>query len=174
MDTEWYVITGAPSSGKTTLLERIASLGYQTVPEAARVFIDTERARGRTLREIRADEALFQQIVLGLKVKIERRTPTDQLTFFDRGIPDSTAYYQICKQDPAPVLQASRKRRYKGVFLLSRLPFENDYSRVEDEATAEMLDELLYRSYTDLGYKVVRVPVMPIDERAHFILGLLT
>ena len=174
MDTEWYVITGAPSSGKTTLLERIASLDYQTVPEAARVFIDTEMAKGRTLREIRADEALFQQIVLGLKVESESRTPTDRLTFFDRGIPDSIAYYQICKQDPAPAIQASRERRYKGIFLLERLPLENDYSRVEDEATAEMLDELLYRSYADLGYKVVRVPVMPIDERAHFILGLLT
>lgn len=173
MDTNWYVITGAPSSGKTSLLEYLALHGCITVPEVARVFIDGELAKGRTLTEIRSDEALFQRRVLKIKVEIEQAIPVHQLVFFDRGIPDSIAYFQLHGVGIEPVLQASRERRYKGIFLLDRLPFEHDYSRVENEELAERLDKLLYQSYADLGYDVIRVPVLPIPERAQFVVDLL-
>lgn len=31
--TRWVVITGAPSSGKTTLIKSLALMGYKTVPD---------------------------------------------------------------------------------------------------------------------------------------------
>lgn len=89
----WYVITGGPSSGKTTLLERLHDLGYNTVPEAARVLIDEYEAKGIPAKDLRKDERLFQQRVLQMKLKIEEETPRDRVVFFDRGVPDSIGYF---------------------------------------------------------------------------------
>jgi len=46
VQTNWHVLTGAASSGKTTLINMLADKGYETVPEIARQFIDREMARG--------------------------------------------------------------------------------------------------------------------------------
>ena len=54
--------------------------------------------------------------------------------------------------------------------MLEQVPFENDYGRIEGEKIANDLSELLYESYSDLGYDVIKVPVMPIDKRTEFIL----
>jgi predicted ATPase len=32
-ETNWYVVTGAPSSGKTTLVRELEKLGYRVVHE---------------------------------------------------------------------------------------------------------------------------------------------
>ncbi|MCH7605222.1 ATP-binding protein, partial [Patescibacteria group bacterium] len=160
METNWYIITGGPSSGKTTVIENLSSLGYATVPESARVVIDTEIGRGKTIEEVRADEAAFQEKILQIKIENEEKTPSEQLTFFDRGIPDSVAYYHIAKQDVAPVIQASQKRRYKDIFLLEQISFKKDYARTEDQEQADVLAQLLYDAYTNLNYAVIRVPLM--------------
>lgn len=49
IQTKWNVISGAPCSGKTTLIEQFESKGYRTVPETARQFIENQIARGKTL-----------------------------------------------------------------------------------------------------------------------------
>lgn len=40
IQTAWCVLTGAPSCGKTTVLKALESLGYTSVPEAARAYIE--------------------------------------------------------------------------------------------------------------------------------------
>lgn len=155
------------SSGKTRVVEYLALLGYHTVPEVARVYLDNEQSKGRWVEDIRSDEAEFQKIVLKMKIDAEERIPPDLLIFLERGIPDSDAYYQICGQNPEPVIRASRKRKYKGIFLLDPLPFyRKDYARVESEKDRLILDKLLFESYSSLGYDVIRIPVKPNDERA--------
>lgn len=171
VNTNWYVITGGPSSGKTRIIEYLAFLGYRIIPEAARILIDVEKSKGKTIEEIRADEAEFQRKVLQMKIDIENRLPLEEITFFDRGIPDSIAYYKICKLNPKPVITVAKKRKYKKVFLLEQLLFEEDYARAEDEKLAYGLSRLIYTSYLRLGYDIVHVPVKPIDERVKFILS---
>ena len=39
VQTNWHVITGAPCSGKSTLIDQLANHGFQTVPESARLYI---------------------------------------------------------------------------------------------------------------------------------------
>lgn len=173
IETNWYVITGGPSSGKSKTIDYLAFIGYPVISEAARILIDSEMSRGRTIDEIRANEAEFQRKVLQLKISVEDRIAPDRITFFERGIPDSIAYYQICGENVGPVREASGRRRYRGVFLLDPLPFEKDYARVEDEETVHRLDQLLYDSYVGLDYEVLRVPIMPVDERAQFIVSKL-
>ena len=171
INTNWCVITGGPSSGKTKVIEYLSFLNYAVIPEAARILIDTEQSKGKTIEEIRGNEPEFQKRTLEIKIEIENRIPSEQITFFDRGIPDSIAYYHICKKDTSPIVIASQKRKYKKIFLLDQLPFQNDYARTENQKNVHRLSQLLYKSYSDLGYNVIRVPVKPIQERVEFILS---
>ena len=168
--TNWVVITGGPFSGKSTLLEYLKSRGYQVVPESARILIDEEAAKGKTLQEIRSDEAGFQRRVLQMKVELEEKTSPQQLTFLDRGIPDSIAYCQIYGEDTVLALKESQRRRYKAVFLCEQVPFEKDDARTEDQKRAHEISKLLYEAYTDLGYEVIKIPLMSVANRAKFIL----
>ena len=90
--SQWIIITGSTSSGKSTLIEELAKQGHKTVPEMARVVIDEKIAQGESINEIRSDEGLFQKEVFERKLKLEKKLPREERLFFDRGIPDSLAY----------------------------------------------------------------------------------
>lgn len=171
IETKWSVITGGPSCGKSSIIRHLSPV-YWTVSEMARIYIDEQNSRGKTTEEIRADEAEFQRRVLEKKIEVEEIIPTERVTIFDRGMPDSIAYYQLYGLDESPAREACI-RKYKNVFLLDLLPFKKDYARIEDEKTAIRLDKLIENSYRELGYETVRVPVMPIGDRVQFIVDNL-
>ena len=87
----WYVVTGGPCSGKTTLLQYLKSLGYHVEFEIARLYIDQELKKGKTLGEIRKNEAGFQMEVLKRKIKLEKTLSQQEQIFLERGIADSVA-----------------------------------------------------------------------------------
>jgi predicted ATPase len=170
----WYVITGAPSSGKTTLIDSLSARGYRTIPEAARAVIDEHLGRGRRVAELRADEEAFQWEVLRRKQSVEAGLPASGIIFFDRGIPDTIAYYRaVGLSERAGLTEAMRRSAYSKVFVLDRLPLEADYARVEDPAIAARIDSELERAYRELSMQVVRVPVMPLEERVRLVLRSL-
>jgi len=170
---KWYVITGGPSSGKTTTINELSKLGFHTVPEAARILIDREKTNGKTLEQIRGGEleSDFQLKVLKLKIEIENKTPKDEVVFFDRGIPDSIAYYEILGADSKKLKEFCKEKTYKKIFFLEQLPYKKDYARVEDEETANKISELSFKAYVDLEYEIMRIPAMSIEDRIKMILS---
>lgn len=163
------MITGGPSSGKSSALTFFEKMGYRVIPEAARVFINQELAKGKTIEEIRKDEAEFQRKVLAMKVKIEDELSKDEIIFFDRAVPDSAAYYSVCGLDPKEVLNVCQKDQYRKVFLMEQLPFEQDGARTEDPETIKTLNRLFKETYEKLGYEIVFVPAISVEERVKFI-----
>lgn len=169
-ETKWYVITGAPSSGKTALVRELEKFGYRVIHEVARAYIEAQMEQGRTLEEIRADKRSFENWILHAKIAIEAKLPKDQVIIFDRAIPDSIAYFEVAGLDAKEAIRKSPRNRYKKVFLLDRLPYEIDFARIEDSQIAIRLDQSLEQSYKMLGYEIMRVKVMPIGERVKVIL----
>jgi len=168
----WYVLTGTICSGKSELIKELMKVGYNCVPEVARTLIDEYETIGISSKELRKDESKFQQMVLERKLGIEEQTPKNQTVFFDRGVPDSIAYFEICGLLTDDIKTVSRDR-YRKVYFLERLIFKKDYVRVEDEATIIKLNRLLLKSYKDLGYEIVYIQEMPVDERLKIILSSL-
>ncbi|MEE4358121.1 MAG: ATP-binding protein [Desulfococcaceae bacterium] len=167
------VITGAPCSGKSTVIRGLESLGYFVVHEAARNYIDTQLRMGRTMEDIRGNALAFQQALLYQKQKNEENLPEKELIFLDRGIPDSIAYYRLYRLPADEALALSRRYFYHKIFFFRMLPFANDRARNEDEQTARKLARLIYEAYRMLDYEIIPVPLMPVRERIAYVLNHL-
>jgi predicted ATPase len=167
------VITGAPCSGKTAVIKMLEQQGYKVVHEVARAYIDNELMRGKTLAQIKADEWAFERHILMEKVRIESTLKKDEVIFFDRGVPDSIAYYRLNGLDATEPFQKSGEVRYQNVFLFERLRFLRDPVRSEDEKTARRLNRLIEESYQSQGYDIIYVPVLSVEERTEFVLERL-
>jgi len=171
--TNWYVITGAPCSGKTAVISGLEQLGYQVVHEVARAFIDAEIQKGKSAARIKADIFAFERHILDTKIAIEDSLPQENIIFLDRAVPDSIGYYILEGLDPQDPIAKSKQRQYKTIFFFKRLKFEKDEVRSEDDKIAARIDHLLKKSYQMLGYKLVHVPLLPVTERIDFILARL-
>jgi predicted ATPase len=173
VETNWHVITGAASCGKTTLIDLLADRGFQTAAETAREYIETETAKGRTLEEIFTDpnteydiEELQRRLELGLR-------PSD-VVFLDRAFPDMLYFHRLAGLNLDEILDDALRFRYASVFILDQLPLILDGARIEDDAYTHALDKWLVRDYAGLGYHVVRVPVLSPEERTAFVLDTLS
>lgn len=172
--THWQVITGAPCSGKTSVIAELALRGFQVVPEVARDYIDTQLAMGLSLDLIKADLLSFERHILHAKVNLERHLPRKATIFMDRAVPDSVAYFQLDGLDATEPLGFSTLVRYEKIFLLERLSFEKDAVRSENDRAAAHLEYLLRQVYEQLGYAVITIPVMTIAQRVALILNSMT
>jgi len=167
----WYVITGGPSSGKTTVINELTKLGYLAAPDVARGYISQEIANGRSLKEIRGNEAEFQRKVVKMKIEREKKIPKNKIMFLDNAVPCSVAYYQICGLNPQEVIPLCRKNQYQKIFFLEQLPMEKDYARIENAKTIKKLNKLLKEEYENLGYKMINIPATSTKERIQKILA---
>ena len=169
--TNWYVITGGPSSGKTTTVNLLKERGYITTFEHARHYLDTQRLKGKTIADVRKQQKEFQLGVLDMQIEQENQISPDVQVFLDRAIPDALAYYRFLNlPEDEKLTEALRTVSYKKIFILDRLPFVKDYARTEDEAAQKKIHALLVEVYAELGFPIIQVPVLAPKERVDFIL----
>ena len=170
IQTNWYVITGAPSSGKTTLINQLAAAGYSIAPEIAREYIKQFLSANHTLNDIRHDTRQLQRGILAIALKRERHLKKDQLIFFDRGTTDSLGYFNYYNLEVPHITAACRHKRYKKIFYCHQLPLEYDSVRIEDNLSAKKIGELIYKNYLQLDYQLIELPAVSIEERMNIIL----
>ncbi len=169
--TNWYVITGGPGSGKTTTVNLLKERGYITTFEHARHYLDTQRLKGRTIAEVRKHQKEFQLGVLDMQIEQENQILPEVLVFLDRAIPDALAYYRFLNLPEDEKLTAALLTvSYKKIFILDCLPIVKDYARTEDTVAQKKIHALLVEVYESLGFPIVQVPVLPPEERVDFIL----
>jgi len=169
--TNWYVITGGPSSGKTTTVNLLKERGYITTIEHARHFLDMQRLKGRTIEEVRENQHEFQLGVLDMQIKHENEIAPHVQVFLDRAIPDALAYYRFLNLPPDEKLtEALLTVSYKKVFILDCLPLVNDYARNENSEAQKKIHSLITEVYESLPFPIIHVPVLPVEERVDFIL----
>lgn len=169
--TNWYVVTGGPSTGKTTVINLLSEKGYKTTIEHARHYIDTMKDEGNTIEEIRANKRKFQMGILDMQIEQEAELVPGDIIFLDRAIPDAMAYYKFLNLEFDEILlKAMEKVSYKKIFILDRLALVNDYARTEDEEAQIIIHKLIIEVYQSLGFPVIFVPVISPGERVDFIL----
>jgi predicted ATPase len=173
IQTNWYVITGAPSSGKTTLINELAKQGYLIAPEIARAYIEQLLTSKHSMEEIQLHNTQLQRGILALALKRERHFNPQQLIFFDRGTPDSIGYFNYHLLPTNRINHACTRLQYKKIFYCHPLPIVQDDIRVEDNKGAKTIGLLIYKAYKELNYDLIELPPIPVEERLSLILAHL-
>jgi len=91
----------------------------------------------------------------------------------DRGIPDVVGYLTLCGLSvPAHIEAAAEIHPYnKRVFLAPYWDaiFAQDAERKQDRQEAEATGRVMAETYTRLGYQLVELPLVGIEQRADFM-----
>lgn len=169
MTTNWYVITGGPSSGKTSLINHLARLQFQIAPEIARDYINRLIAEHHTLDDLIHSNSQLQRTIFAGVLKRERLLSKEQLIFFDRGTPDSIGYFRYYRLDTKKAVHNCQHIRYKKVFYCHQLPMEYDSIRVEDNSSAKQIGDFIRDAYKNLGYELIELPAVSIKRRLEII-----
>jgi predicted ATPase len=169
------ILTGAPGTGKTTLLDRVDD-GVRRVPEPARRVLAEQRAVGGSATPERDPRAFVECL---LRMTIDDHAAERSLggtAVFDRGVPDCIAYATVLGVDPAAATRAAATHRYAREVLLLE-PWEQIYTG-DDERTMTYAATIpfhaaLIDAYERSGYDLVVIPRGSIEERLAFVRGRL-
>ncbi len=171
---QFFVLTGGPGSGKTTLIESLQKCGYSTMAEAGRAIIQDQVAiGGQALPWV--NPLLFAETMLSWDMRSYHvAEQMNGLVFFDRGVVDVLGYLRLMDlQIPKHIQIAEQKFRYNRLVFIAppwEEIFENDGERRQDFAEAIRTYEAVSSTYVEMGYDLVELPRSPVEDRVRFIL----
>lgn len=173
--SNFYIFTGGPGSGKTTLINGLDKMGYNCVPEVGRKIIkeqifcggmalpwlDTKEYSDLMLQESIRDYCFFSEFT--------------ELCFFDRGIPDVLGYASLINlPDKEMFVYSVKEFRYNStVFILPpwREIYKTDHERKQSFDLAIATYNSMKNIYEEYGYKLIEIPFKSVSERIDFVLN---
>lgn len=165
------VLTGAASSGKSTLIKAIKKIGYPVIEEVAREVLEERREFSNTLSE----NAVKQYMMAFRQLQEERKYENNEceIVFLDRSLIDIGYYCRsFTKKFPSDIERAAKEAKYNLVLILERLPFVPDGVRIEKNEEEIIQSEIgLNKIYRRFGYNPIVVPKSSIQGRIDFVLS---
>ena len=167
------VISGAPGTGKTSLINGLSISGYKCHTEVSRKIIANQLKIKGSITPWQ-DLCKFSEIVIKERLK-QYKLAANEIEFYDRGIIDSFAYLlkDNIHLEEEWITIAKEHKYYKKIFITP--PWEEiyhtDHERKEDFITATKIHSYLLDAYEAFNYKPIIVPKTTIKERINFILN---
>lgn len=174
----FYVLTGGPGAGKTTLIEALKARGYATTEEAGRSVIRDEMQQGDDglpwIDRERFAERMFEWELRSYRQAERRSGPV----FFDRGLPDTIGYLHLEGLEVPAWMEeeALRLRYHRRVFIAPpwREIYSGDEERRQSWEVAVRTFEVMRETYAHLGYELVELPRASVAERAEFVIRAIS
>lgn len=168
----FFLLTGGPGVGKTTLIAHLRAQGERCVDETHRRVIREQVAAGGSAVPW-LDAQAYGEITAREDIAIfDQMSDVRERVFFDRGIPDSGAPDFA---PPAWFLEALRTRRYNTTVFVPppwRKIYSQDTERKQTFAEALQVHERILSQCRALGYQPAILPLAPIEVRAAFVLAI--
>jgi len=184
LKTRRIVITGAPGTGKTSVINALEENGFFCYAEIIRSMTSEAKEVGDPNSFI-SNPLLFVNDPMAFNTKLlegriaqfkATENALQEFAFYDRAAPDVLAYMDFFKQpygdDFKSVCQA---HRYDKIFILPpwKAIYVSDAERMESYEEAIAIHEYLLKTYTYFGYTPILVPKGNVAERVAFILKQL-
>jgi predicted ATPase len=169
-----FILTGAPGSGKTSLLRLLERSGRAVVEEAATAVIALEQALGADEPWLRPE---FTSQVVRLQRQRELAGPArETISFFDRSPVCTLALARFLGQ-PVPALLTAELDRVisegvyaRTVFLVRTLGFMTPTAARRISLTESLRFEKMHEdAYSEHGFQLVEVPAAPVADRAALV-----
>ena len=171
------VITGGPGTGKTSLIKHLENTGYNCMHEISREV--TLKAQEEGIEQLfLEDPILFSKKLLeGRLTQFQNgNNNKEKILFYDRGLPDITAYMDYLGTDyPEYFYKTCLENRYHKVFILP--PWEDIYrqdnERYETFIEAKNIYSFLIASYKKYNYEIHEIPLGSIEHRINYIFDII-
>jgi predicted ATPase len=166
----FFVFTGGPGVGKTTLLRELAGRGEAVVEETHRAVIAEQVAAGG--RAVPWDDhGAYCELCVRRDLKTFNALAGETgRVFFDRSILDGFDPHWTAPAELIAAAQARRYNRHIFVFPPWRDIYETDAERRQDWAEAEATYGRILAGLARFDYDAIVVPKVSVAERAAFVL----
>lgn len=166
----FFVFSGGPGVGKTTLLRHLQAQGERIVEETHRTVIAEQTAAGG--RAVPWDDhAAYCELCVRRDIeKFDAMAAETARVFFDRGVMDG---FDPRWAAPPALAAAAAQRRYNAqvfVFPPWREIYGTDAERRQDWPEAEATFGRVIAVMEQFGYRPLVVPKASVAERAAFVL----
>ena len=172
----YIIISGCSGGGKSTLISALRERGERVIEEPGRRIVRDELARGGALLPW-LDPAGFAR--RAIDVSIEDLRTVEQCAervFFDRGLVDAAVALAHVTGESVEHILSTQPRFHRRMFLAPPWAeiFASDAQRPHgfDEASSEY--ERLAVAYPRLGYEVILLPKVNVNDRADFVLSKMS
>jgi predicted ATPase len=170
----FFVVTGASGSGKSSVIAALRHRGHLCVDEIGRQLVQEQVHHGGKVTPWQNHPAFMERV---LTHSIEAFEAVDERlmpVFFDRGIPECIGYARVLKLAVRAHHRAAAEsfRYHPSVFVTP--PWAEIYTtdaerRHSFEEGHDAHVEVL-KAYRECGYGLIEVPRLPVEERVDFIL----
>lgn len=174
--SEYYILTGGPGVGKTTLLKALEKESFPVVNETARTVIREQIAmNGDALPW--ENKTKYTDLLLNRSLNeyhTTRKKHPDSSVFFDRSGIDALCYASMIDYSPDHLIvnDILSCNYNKKVFILPpwREIYTTDSERKQSWEEALFTYQAMKDTYLKYGYTVIDVPVGSVATRKEFVL----
>lgn len=172
--TEWFVLSGPPGSGKTSLSLLLQDHNTVVVRDPARELLARDTGAGISVKESKRNYLQFQKRVLRHSIALLKNQDPFGKAVLDYGLAESLAFLKAARIGwDEEVLRLTVTYRFRAILILEPLslsvPQEIDPLRTESPQRRKVLFGLMREIYIEMGYEPIIVPVLPLAERLGFV-----
>jgi len=164
-----YIITGAPGTGKTTLINLLKNR-FSCMDEVSRKVITEEQQNNRNGMPW-ADINRFSELVF---TRTKKELLTSDSQFCDRSVLDLEAYLSVEKKEIPDYLKnfCYKKNYHKTVFFTPTwfAIYQQDPQRLQEFDYCLKLEKSLLEHYKSKGFKIIILPRFSAIKRKKLIL----
>ena len=168
-----YIITGAPGTGKTSIINELKKRGYECSEEISRnIIIEQLKKKGKSLPW--EDLTSFSLKVFNKRLNQFKNANKNKIHFFDRSIIDVIAYMRIKNLNTSSFILQTKNIKYNKTVFHTPIwenIYINDNERKEDIKTAIKIEKKIIKTYQEFNYNIINIPKISVKERADFILS---